>query len=76
MAARHQTFSPRGAAPGSPLTVFTVGHSTRTADELIALLKGNGVALVVDVRRFPASRRYPQFAKEALAATLAGAGIA
>ena len=56
--------------------MFTVGHSTQTVDDFIALLEGNGVALVVDVRRFPASRRHPQFAREALAASLAGAGIA
>jgi uncharacterized protein (DUF488 family) len=56
--------------------VFTVGHSTQTVDDLIVSLQANGVALVVDVRRFPASRRHPQFAREALAASLAGAGIA
>ena len=56
--------------------VFTVGHSTQTVDDLVGLLDGNGVELVVDVRRFPASRRHPQFAREALAASLAGAGIA
>jgi len=57
----------------SPL--FTVGHSTRSAAELIALLAEHGVAELVDVRRFPGSRRHPQFAREALAASLAEAGI-
>jgi uncharacterized protein (DUF488 family) len=55
--------------------VFTAGHSTRTATELRQLLAGAGVKLLVDVRRFPGSRRYPQFGQEALAASLAAAGI-
>jgi uncharacterized protein (DUF488 family) len=56
--------------------IFTVGHSTRPQEELIAILKEAGVALLVDVRRFPGSRRHPQFGKEALRAGLAEAGIA
>lgn len=56
-------------------TVFSVGHSTRSADELVALLRDAGVGTLADVRRFPASRRHPHFAREALAATLASAGI-
>lgn len=56
--------------------IFTVGHSTRPQEELIAILKEAGVALLVDVRRFPGSRRHPQFGKEALRAGLAAAGIA
>jgi uncharacterized protein (DUF488 family) len=56
--------------------IFTVGHSTRPQEELIAVLKEAGVALLVDVRRFPGSRRHPQFGKEALRAGLAEAGIA
>jgi uncharacterized protein (DUF488 family) len=56
--------------------VFTVGHSTRPVHDFVALLKANAVAMVADVRRFPASRRHPQFAREALAAALGSAGIA
>ncbi len=59
-----------------PGAVFTIGHSTRTIGEFIALLQGNGVGLIVDVRRFPGSRRHPQFGSDALAASLADAGIA
>ena len=59
-----------------PGAVFTIGHSTRTIGEFIALLRANGVGLLVDVRRFPGSRRHPQFGSEALAASLAEAGIA
>lgn len=55
--------------------MFTVGHSTRPIEELLALLTEHGIQILVDVRRFPGSRRHPQFAREALAASLAGAGI-
>jgi uncharacterized protein (DUF488 family) len=55
--------------------LFTVGHSTRGIDELLALLGEHGVELLIDVRRFPGSRRHPQFARAALAASLAAAGI-
>ncbi len=57
------------------MTVFTIGHSTRSADEFVALLQEAGADYVVDVRRFPFSRRYPHFNGEVLATTLAAAGI-
>ena len=60
---------------GAPV-VHTVGHSTRTAEELLALLAGAGVKTLVDVRRFPGSRRHPQFGSAALAAALDAKGIA
>ena len=56
-------------------SVWSVGHSTRSADELIALLDENAVEQVADVRRYPGSRRHPQFAREALEAALRTAGI-
>ena len=43
--------------------VFTVGHGARTLEELIETLAGAGVRLVLDVRRFPGSRRHPDFAR-------------
>jgi uncharacterized protein (DUF488 family) len=55
--------------------LFTIGHSTRSAEEFVALLRARGVESLVDVRSFPGSRRHPQFGKEALRATLAAAGI-
>jgi uncharacterized protein (DUF488 family) len=55
--------------------VHTVGHSTLALDDFIALLRAHGVTAVADVRRFPASRRHPHFAREALAAALEEAGI-
>ena len=62
-----------GAAP--MVTVFTVGHSTRPVEDLIALLQGQGITMLVDVRRFPGSRRHPQFGRDALAGALAARGI-
>ena len=55
--------------------VFTIGHSTRTAGEFLALLRENGIRLLVDVRRFPGSRRHPQFGSAELARSLGEAGI-
>lgn len=60
----------------SPTTaVLTVGHSTRTSEELVGLLRTHGADTVVDVRKMPGSRRHPQFDREALSPTLAEAGI-
>jgi uncharacterized protein (DUF488 family) len=56
-------------------TLFTVGHSTRTLDEFVEMLKAHGVRTIADVRRFPKSRRYPHFNDEALAAELPGRGL-
>jgi uncharacterized protein (DUF488 family) len=55
--------------------VFTIGHGTRPVEELITCLQSAGVATLVDVRRFPGSRRNPQFNQAALAASVAPAGI-
>jgi uncharacterized protein (DUF488 family) len=60
---------------GAAVTIFTVGHSSREADAFRELLEGQGIRRLVDVRRFPVSRRHPQFAAEALSASLAAAGI-
>jgi uncharacterized protein (DUF488 family) len=60
----------------APPAIYTIGHSTRTAEEFVALLREQGVRRLVDVRRFPGSRRHPQFGRDALAGTLADAGIA
>lgn len=56
--------------------VRTIGHSTRSLAELVALLRAHGVGRVVDVRRFPRSRRHPHFDTDALARDLPRAGIA
>lgn len=46
--------------------IYTIGHSTRTLDELVALLRDHGVTRLADVRRYPGSRRLPHFSREAL----------
>ena len=55
--------------------IFTIGHSTRTLDELVSLLRHNGVTRLADIRRFPGSRRYPHFSRESLEVSLPAAGI-
>ena len=57
------------------MTVWTIGHSTRGIDEFISLLKENEIKLLVDVRAFPGSKRYPHFNKDALAESLNAHGI-
>jgi uncharacterized protein (DUF488 family) len=57
------------------MKINTVGHGTRPAEELVAVLLEADVQTLVDVRRFPGSRRNPQFGHSALEATLAEAGI-
>jgi len=57
------------------LTVFTIGHSTRDIGDFIGLLREAGIKAVADVRRFPRSKRYPQFNDQALAQSLAEADI-
>ncbi|HKC20100.1 MAG TPA: DUF488 domain-containing protein [Candidatus Dormibacteraeota bacterium] len=57
-------------------TVFTIGHSTRSLEELIELLRHHRIELLVDVRTVPASRRMPHFAKTALERSLPAHGIA
>jgi uncharacterized protein (DUF488 family) len=55
--------------------VHTIGHGTRPATELVACLEEAGVRTLVDVRRFPGSRRNPQFGQAALTKVLGEAGI-
>ncbi len=62
------------AATSDP--VFTIGHGARSSEELLACLEQAGVRTLVDVRRFPGSRRHPPFGQAALRATVEGAGIA
>lgn len=56
--------------------LLTVGHGTATQDELVELFRAAGVTSVVDVRRFPGSRRHPHVARDRLQRWLPGAGIA
>ena len=58
-----------------PLRLWTIGHSTRSLEEFLSLLRDHRIEGVIDVRRFPASRRYPHFNRLALEAELTLAGI-
>ena len=57
------------------ITVWTVGHSTRSAEEFGAILTAHEIQALVDVRSFPGSRRYPQFNRSELAESLPRLGI-
>lgn len=57
------------------MPLLTVGHGQDGRDQLGARLTGAGIGLVVDVRRFPGSRRHPDVAHDALAGWLPGIGI-
>ena len=56
-------------------TIWTVGHSTRSAEEFGQMLLAHDIKTLVDVRSFPGSRRYPQFNRAVLAETLRQVGI-
>jgi len=55
--------------------VYTLGHSTLELGAFLHLLESHGIAGIVDVRRFPGSRRHPHFASEALSGALTSAGV-
>ncbi len=58
-------------APGTrPGWIWTIGHSTRSWEDFLALLRLHGIKAIADVRRFPGSRRYPWFSSEAMAGVL------
>jgi uncharacterized protein (DUF488 family) len=59
----------------TPATVYTIGHSTRTLDEFIALLRAHAINQVVDIRTIPRSRHNPQFNLETMPASLSRAGL-
>jgi uncharacterized protein (DUF488 family) len=56
-------------------TLYTIGHSTRTLEELIAVLRAHAIDTLVDIRSFPMSRRLPYFNRESLEEALPVAGI-
>jgi uncharacterized protein (DUF488 family) len=57
------------------MTIYTIGHSTHSAEAFTEMLVRNGVQQVVDVRRFPGSRRWPHFNQDAMREWLAAARI-
>ncbi len=64
-----------GAVPINALSIWTIGHSTRTIEEFIDILGHYQIEILVDVRHFPGSRRLPHFNKTALHEALVAAGI-
>jgi len=58
------------------MRIWTVGHGTRSIDELIAVLREPGIATLADVRTYPGSRRHPQFGQAAVRGSLEAQGIA
>ena len=72
LAGRKTQVGKRNQTPGdvTPMTIFTIGHSTRPIDEFIRLLKAHGVQRVVDVRTIPRSRHNPQFNRDQLSPAL------
>lgn len=69
-----RTPHPAEARPDAP-KIWTIGHSTRSADEFVALLRANQISGLADVRTIPRSRRHPHFGREALDARLHAEGI-
>ena len=57
------------------MEIWTIGHSNQPLRAFLTALVAHQITLVADVRRFPASRRHPHFAKDALAASLSERGI-
>jgi uncharacterized protein (DUF488 family) len=56
-------------------TIYTIGHSTRTLDELVGALHAHGIGALVDIRAFPMSRRLPHFNRESLELDLPKHGL-
>jgi uncharacterized protein (DUF488 family) len=57
------------------MRVYTIGHSTRSLEEFAALLREHGIKRLADIRRYPGSRRYPHFSRDALEISLPERGI-
>lgn len=55
--------------------IYTIGHSSRSIGEFLGLLRENGITLVVDVRRYPSSRKFPHFNRPELERILSENGI-
>ncbi|MFN2615197.1 MAG: DUF488 family protein, partial [Actinomycetota bacterium] len=71
----HSRWVPFSLAGRFGSVIMTIGHSTRSLDDFVELLRAHDVSVIVDVRRFPASRRHPHFASAPLARGLELRGI-
>jgi len=69
------TGSEHGRKKRQMRSVFTIGHSTRSWEEFLEILRAHGIKRVVDVRSIPRSRHNPQFSREILSKKLRGARI-
>lgn len=67
--------SKRERPPAATSTIWTIGHSNRSLEEFLRLLRARGATLVVDVRKMPGSRHNPQFGRDTLPQALQDAGI-
>jgi len=67
---------PDTPAPASAASLLTIGHSTRTIEDFVGMLKAHGVERLIDVRTIPMSRRNPQFNSDALKKSVEAEGIA
>lgn len=57
------------------LRLWTIGHSTRSSEDFVALLCAHSIERLIDIRRYAGSRRYPHFHADALAKELSKAGL-
>jgi len=57
------------------MDIYTIGHSTRPIEEFVGLLKQYGIECLADIRRWPSSRKWPQFNRPALQESMEAAGI-
>lgn len=60
---------------GKKLRIFTIGHSNLSFEQFVSLLKGFGISLVADIRRYPSSRKFPHFNRKVLCELLAADNI-
>lgn len=67
--------APAGQQSPLPVTLYTVGHSNRSPEDFLTLIEAHAVRGIADVRAFPASRHWPHFNREPLAAALAEHGV-
>lgn len=58
------------------MVIYTIGHSTRSLDELVELLRAHHVSRLADIRTVPRSRRHPHFSADALEVSLPAQGVA
>jgi len=65
----------RSESKADPARIWTIGHSTRSLEEFLQLLREHQIEVLIDVRTFPGSRRYPHFNRENLSQTLKEAGV-